>query len=441
MKKEASANECTLCHLIFILPQTLAKHVKLLHPEIEKDESTEKFDSEPKNGLKLEKKQRNSKKRRHLATKSMQDFKNAILLEHKQNLQKNELVLKNNLPNSCNVSENNSTVPEFCTSKKPNLEIVKREFINDDFQSNVSKPLQCNDDARIVGIVSSTKSYNLNSVIKTEPEEIYDVNTKDNRLKSIIKTELEEMCDVNAEDNQIKSIIETESEEMCDVNLKDNRLKSTIKAESEEMCDVNTEDNRLKSIITTEPEEMCDVSTEDNQLKSIIKNESVEICDVNLKDKQLESIIKTESEEMCDVNSEDNRLKSIIKNESEEMCTVNTEDKVEYTSIENSSREKGSNFYESTEDNGANEASPLILKVLENSEVFNQSLSNQNIEVGPQCAIDQGNLLRGIEIWSKGLKSQLDSSFAYIIFLYKNFVVLYKKDFFPYTVVESINAW
>ena len=51
MKKEASANECTLCHLIFILPQTLAKHVKLLHPEIEKDESTEKFNSETKNSF------------------------------------------------------------------------------------------------------------------------------------------------------------------------------------------------------------------------------------------------------------------------------------------------------------------------------------------------------------------------------------------------------
>ena len=287
-----SANECALCHLIFILPQTLAEHLKRLHPEIGKDKTTKKSNSEPRNLLKLEKKQRKSKKKRHLSAKSVQDFKSAILLEHKQNLQKVELVQKNDKLNLCNLSDKNLTVPKIS-----NLEIVKQEVSDNHFQRNITKPLKCDDDTRIIGIVSSNKSYKLKSITKTEPEAI---------------------CDLNTEDNQIKSIIKTESEEMCDVDIEGNQLKSIIKAESEEMCDVDSEDNQLKSII------------------------------------------KTESEKMCDVNSEDNQLKAIIKTESEEMCDVDSEDKVEYSSIKDANTAKGTIFYESKENIVANEAYPLV---------------------------------------------------------------------------------
>ena len=293
MKKESSVNECALCHLIFILPQTLAEHLKRLHPEIGNDETTKKSNSdEHRNLLKLKKKHRKSKKKRHLSAKSVQDFKSAILLEHKQNLQKVELVQKNDKLNLCNLSDKNLTVPK--------MEIVKHEdseVINNHFQRNIPKPLKCDDDTRIIGIVSSNKSYKLKSITKTEPEAI---------------------CDLNTEDNQIKSIIKTESEEMCDVDIEGNQLKSIIKAESEEMCDVDSEDNQLKSII------------------------------------------KTESEKMCDVNSEDNQLKAIIKTESEEMCDVDSEDKVEYSSIKDANTAKGTIFYESKENIVANEAYPLV---------------------------------------------------------------------------------
>ena len=313
MKKEASANECALCHLIFILPQTLAEHLKRLHPDIGKDKTPKKSNSEPRNLLKLEKKQRKSKKKRHLSAKSVQDFKSAILLEHKQNLQKVELVQKNYKLNLCNLSDKALTVP-----KMSNLEIVKHEVIDNHFQRNIPKPLKCDSDTRIIGIVSSNKSYRLESIIKTEPEKNCDVDTGGNQLNSIIKTESEEIFDVNTEDNQLKSISKTESEEMCDVNTEDNQLKSAIKTESEEMCDVDSEDNQLKSII------------------------------------------KTESEKMCDVNSEDNQLKAIIKTESEEMCDVDSEDKVEYSSIKDANTAKGTIFYESKENIVANEAYPLV---------------------------------------------------------------------------------
>ena len=139
----------------------------------------------------------------------MQDFKSAILLKHKQNLQKVELVQKNDKLNLCNLSDKNLTVPK--------MEIVKHEdseVINNHFQRNIPKPLTCDDDTRIVGIVSSNKSHDLKSITKTEPEAICDVNTEDNQLKSIIKAESEEMCNVNAEDKQLESIIKTESEEI-----------------------------------------------------------------------------------------------------------------------------------------------------------------------------------------------------------------------------------
>ena len=182
-------------HLIFILPQTLAEHLKLLHPEMGKDKTTKKYNSEPRNSLKLEKKQRKSKKKRHLSAKSVQDFKSAILLEHKQNLQKVELVQKNDKLNLCNLNDKNLTVPKFGTSKMSNLEIVKHEVIDNYFQRNVSKPMQCDDEAGIIGIVSSTKSYKLKSIIKTES--VCDNNSEHNQLKTIIKTESVEICDIN----------------------------------------------------------------------------------------------------------------------------------------------------------------------------------------------------------------------------------------------------
>ena len=244
MKKETSVNECALCHLIFILPQTLAEHLKRLHPEIGKDKTTKKSNSEPRNLLKLGKKQRKSKKKRHLSGKSMQDLKSAILLEHRQNLQKVELVQKNYKLNLCNLSERNVTVPKIS-----NLEIVKQEVSDNHFQRNIPKPLKCDSDTRIIGIVSSNKSYRLESIIKTEPEKNCDVDTGVNQLNSIIKTESEEIFDFNTEDNQLKSISKTESEEMCDVNTEDNQLKSAIKTESEEMCDVDSEDKVENSSI------------------------------------------------------------------------------------------------------------------------------------------------------------------------------------------------
>ena len=354
MKKESSVNECALCHLIFILPQTLAEHLKRLHPEIGNDETTKKSNSdEHRNLFKLKKKHRKSKKKRHLSAKSVQDFKSAILLEHKQNLQKVELVQKNDKLNLCNLSDKNLTVPK--------MEIVKHEdseVINNYFQRNIPKPLKCDDDTRIIGIVSSKKSYELKSITKTEPEAICDLNTGDNQLKSIIKTESEVKCDVDAEDNQLKSITKTEPEAICDVNTGDNQIKSTIKTESEEMCDVDTEGNQFKSIIKAESEEMCDVDSEDNQLKSIIM---------------------TESEKMCDVNSEDNQLKAIIKTESEEMCDVDSEDKVEYSSIKDANTAKGTIFYESKENIVANEAYPLVqgylLKGIDNKILISYGIS------------------------------------------------------------------
>jgi hypothetical protein len=174
------------------LPQTLAEHLKRLHPEIGKDKTTKKSNSERRNLLKLEKKQRKSKKKRHLSAKSMQDFKSAILLEHKQNLQKVELVQKNDKLNLCNLSDKNLTVPR--------MEIVKHEVIDNHFQRNIPKPLKYDYDTRIIGIVSSNKSYKLKSITKTEPEAICDLNTEDKQIKSIIKTESEEMCDVDSED-------------------------------------------------------------------------------------------------------------------------------------------------------------------------------------------------------------------------------------------------
>ena len=353
MKKEASANECALCHLIFILPQTLAEHLKRLHPEIGKDKTTKKSNSEPKNLLKIEKKKRKSKKKRHLSAKSLQDFKSAILLEHKQNLQKVELVRKNDKLNLCNLNDKNLTVPKISS-----LEIVKHEVIDNHFQRNIPKPLKCDDDTRVIGIVSSKKSYELKSITKTEPEAICDLNTGDNQLKSIIKTESEVKCDVDAEDNHLKSITKTEPEAICDLNTGDNQIKSTIKTESEEMCDVDTEGNQFKSIIKAESEEMCDVDSEDNQLKSIIM---------------------TESEKMCDVNSEDNQLKAIIKTESEEMCDVDSEDKVEYSSIKDANTAKGTIFYESKENIVANEAYPLVqgylLKGIDNKILISYGIS------------------------------------------------------------------
>ena len=94
-KKEENENKCPVCEISFSLATTVEKHVKLLHPEIEKNESTKKFIPEPKTALKLEKTQQNG----YLETKSnsIQGFKSAILLKHEQNLQKNELTQNNEL--------------------------------------------------------------------------------------------------------------------------------------------------------------------------------------------------------------------------------------------------------------------------------------------------------------------------------------------------------
>ena len=87
-------HECSICEISFSLATTLEKHVKVLHLEIEKNESIQKFIPEPNTDLKLERNQQNG----HLETKSnsMQESKSAILLKH--NLQKNELTQKNDLP-------------------------------------------------------------------------------------------------------------------------------------------------------------------------------------------------------------------------------------------------------------------------------------------------------------------------------------------------------
>ena len=89
-------HECSICEISFSLATSLEKHVKVLHLEIEKNESTKEFIPEPKTDIKLEKTQQNG----HLETNSnsMQESKSAILLKHDQNLQKNELTQKNDLP-------------------------------------------------------------------------------------------------------------------------------------------------------------------------------------------------------------------------------------------------------------------------------------------------------------------------------------------------------
>ena len=102
MTKEANAYKCAFCirqfgiNVSFTLPNTLAKHIKLLHPEIEKctvvDLSTRtmKINPERNSALELENKEQNSFKRRSKSN-SMQGFKSDVLIEYKQNLQNNEI--------------------------------------------------------------------------------------------------------------------------------------------------------------------------------------------------------------------------------------------------------------------------------------------------------------------------------------------------------------
>ena len=98
MTKEANVHKCAICksqfgiNVSFTLPDTLAKHIRLLHPEIEKctvvDLSTMKINPERNSVLELENKKQNSFKRR---SNSMQGFKSDLLIEYKQNLQNNEI--------------------------------------------------------------------------------------------------------------------------------------------------------------------------------------------------------------------------------------------------------------------------------------------------------------------------------------------------------------
>ena len=100
MTKEANAYKCAICksqfgiNVSFTLPDTLAKHIRLLHPEIEKctvvDLSTMKINPERNSVLELENKKQNSFKRRSKSN-SMQGFKSDLLIEYKQNLQNNEI--------------------------------------------------------------------------------------------------------------------------------------------------------------------------------------------------------------------------------------------------------------------------------------------------------------------------------------------------------------
>jgi hypothetical protein len=102
MTKEATVHKCAICirqfgiNVSFTLPNTLAKHIKLLHPEIEKctvvDLSTRTMEINPErnSALELENKKQNSFKRSSKSN-SMQGFKSDLLIEYKQNLQSNEI--------------------------------------------------------------------------------------------------------------------------------------------------------------------------------------------------------------------------------------------------------------------------------------------------------------------------------------------------------------
>ena len=107
MTKEANVYKCAICksqfgvNVSFTLSNTLAKHIKLLHPEIEKctvvDLSTRtiKINPERNSDLELENKKQNSSKRRSKSN-SMQGFKSDLLFELKQKLQSNEIAKSEN---------------------------------------------------------------------------------------------------------------------------------------------------------------------------------------------------------------------------------------------------------------------------------------------------------------------------------------------------------
>ena len=118
-------HECSICEISFSLATSLDKHVKVLHHEIEKNESTKKFIPEPKADIKLEK----THQKGHLETNSnsMHGFKSA------ENLQKNELTQKNDLPrdHGFDTSNQKSNNPESGISK---INVRKQLY---------SKPFKC----------------------------------------------------------------------------------------------------------------------------------------------------------------------------------------------------------------------------------------------------------------------------------------------------------
>ena len=107
MTKEAKVHKCAICisqfgvNVSFTLPNTLAKHIKLLHPEIENctvvDLSTRTMTINPErnSALELENKKQNSSKRRSKSN-SMQGFKSDLSFELKQKLQSNEIAKSEN---------------------------------------------------------------------------------------------------------------------------------------------------------------------------------------------------------------------------------------------------------------------------------------------------------------------------------------------------------
>ena len=117
MTKEAKVHKSAICisqfgvNVSFTLPNTLAKHIKLLHPEIEKctvvdfTTRTLKINPERNSAVELENKKQNSFKRRSKSN-SMQGFKSDLLIEYKQNLQNNEIA-----------KSEKTTEPELCSDQ------------------------------------------------------------------------------------------------------------------------------------------------------------------------------------------------------------------------------------------------------------------------------------------------------------------------------------